>query len=131
MTAPPPAPASSWSWVPSFARSAVQETAGVVDAGAHDVASGFDGARHALASAGDDSVADEEEVRWLRTIGPDARADAIDNVLEQDPDGMPNTNGRSGAIHRGVMPDELGGSGYIGTAPAQDGGDPLDEVKSF
>jgi hypothetical protein len=42
---------------------------------------------------------------------------------------MPNTNGRSGTIHRGVMPDELGDGGYIGTAPAQDAAYPLDEVE--
>ncbi len=54
---------------------------------------------------------------------------AIRLALEDDPHGSPNTNGRTGTIHRGVMPADIGDGGYIGRAADQDGGYPLDEVE--
>lgn len=75
----------------------------------------------------DGDLNDETKSTW--TIGAEERGAAIDIVLEQDPEGVPNTNGRTGTIHRGVMPDNIGDGGYIGTGPARDGAYPIDEVE--
>ncbi|MFE5677133.1 hypothetical protein ACFQ7B_24680 [Streptomyces erythrochromogenes] len=54
---------------------------------------------------------------------------AIELTLEQDPMGIPNTNGRTGTIHRAQMPVDFGDEGYIGRAGAASGGYELDWVE--
>ncbi|MFE2653003.1 hypothetical protein ACFXGY_24150, partial [Streptomyces sp. NPDC059346] len=50
-------------------------------------------------------------------------------TLEQDPQGIPNTLGRTGTIHRAEMPESVGDEGYIGRAGAAHGNYPLDHVE--
>jgi hypothetical protein len=68
-----------------------------------------------------------DKTTW--SIDQEERQKAIDYVLEQDPEGVPNTDGRDGTIHRAQMPDEIGDGGYIGFSSADAGSWPVDAVE--
>ena len=75
----------------------------------------------------DGDLRDETKTVW--GVSGAERDRAIRAALEDDPHGSPNTNGRTGTIHRGTMPDDIGDDGFIGRSADQDGGYPLDGVE--
>ncbi|WP_406511107.1 polymorphic toxin-type HINT domain-containing protein [Streptomyces sp. NBC_00161] len=73
------------------------------------------------------SIRTDDKTYW--TIPASDWNRAINEVLKRDPHGIPNTNGRTGTIHRAPMPDDIGDEGWIGKAGKKNGDYELDYVE--